>query len=67
MSGADDRDWCEDYSEIVRLYRWLQASDEHALPLEGVIDFLEKPWNWTPERDLMLAEEKAMLTAKVAE
>ena len=53
--------WVTDYSEILRLARWLddQGTFESC---RDMLAYFEKPWNWDNDRNEMLAAE--MLAAK---
>ena len=47
------------YHNIVELYAYLTGGDcpePDALDLMERLDFLQKPWKWTDERERMLAE-----------
>jgi hypothetical protein len=47
-------DWYLDRSEVVEVGRMLVETDYLTNPTE-TLDYIEKPWKWTPERDLWVA------------
>ena len=44
----DERDWCDDLSNIANLIEWLQERDE-APEGADLVYMLRKPWKWTEE------------------
>lgn len=45
IEGMNDPEWWEFHNNLALLYAWLD--DRDAAP--EVVEFLEKPWKWTPE------------------
>lgn len=50
-----DAPWYTDHTRLSALARWLIARD--ALPLDEVAYYLDKPWKWSGEYDIMCREQ----------
>jgi hypothetical protein len=51
--GHPEYAWCEDYREVTAFGRHLAESGVEAEDLQR---YYEKPWNWTSEREALMAE-----------
>ena len=54
-AAANDK-WFIDHGEVLRLGRWLVA-DDRITSTKDLLYFFEKPWKWTDEYEVMLAQE----------
>lgn len=52
----EQREWCDDPSNVVSLLEWLHERGEIEWTIEAVAYFLRKPWKWSREFAQMQAE-----------
>lgn len=51
--------WCSDYQNVTALGRWL-FENIYIDKASDLLDYFEKPWKWTTEYNLMVAEQKRL-------
>lgn len=49
-------DWWQDHNNLADLWEWLVLHGEE--PADGPTYFMEKPWKWTREYEMMRATGK---------